>query len=279
MKNLSESIAASRLVEIVLACGIPVCGFVAGLASHPSRLQDIFWLLPSLLLAGLHVVQVNDRFTSAQGRSRSVGDESGLNFYLRVSLPLLASFAIPAFCAGSLQVKALFCSLLLAVVINWNIYSIAGKNNCLAGICHNFLGGGLHFMLGWSASGFGEAPPIAESLFFALAMSGAGMQHDASHREEDSRNGFRTGAVVFGAERWWSLGFLPLLASSVPLFFSAEQFCNAFGVAFIAYSLMFMVFHIANGRRNQVLFRLLSRLIFASAGLIYSLPSLARLFS
>ena len=159
---------------------------------------------------------------------------------------------------------------LLLVMLNWDVYALWGKRRWGSGLLHNFLGGGLHFLLGAVAAG---APDLVFtlplSLYFALTMTGAALHHDALHADEDREQGYRTGAVAFGRNRWWRLGVVPLLLAQPALAWAGRDFLGPFAAAFAVYLGLYLVFSCRPSPGERPLFRSLCRLAYAVAGLAY----------
>ena len=112
-----------------------------------------------------------------------------------------------------------FAAAIALTIINWDVYSVWGKRHWLSGLLQNSLAGALHFSIGLTAAGctiFCEFR--AETIFFALAMTGAAMHHDASHAVDDSMHHYKTGAFVFGQECWWKYSIVRMFFCLQPLY-------------------------------------------------------------
>lgn len=266
-RRISE-ISSSRLAEIFFATGIPTVGFFSVFVND-TQLYRLLWFYPVLILAGWHVVAVNDLFFD-----KSLSKRAGLG-RLSVSLPL---FFVPFVIAWSAFLSVPFCIYVALTVINWDIYSVRGKNHWASCMVHNFLAGGLHFMIGTAGADYSDMANVwPMALFFAFAMSAGAMHHDAMHFVEDLQKGYRTGAVCFGMEKWWSLGIIPMSLSLPFLYFAPFTFSLCFSGAAILYFMAYTVtVASANGPAGAIWFRTACRAIFAAAGLGFCAISLLK---
>jgi 4-hydroxybenzoate polyprenyltransferase len=71
----------------------------------------------------------------------------------------------------------------------------------------HFIGGALHFLLGYAAFAALDARGVAIGCFFALVFTAGHLTHEARDCEGDLLNGIRTNAVVFGRRRNFLVGF------------------------------------------------------------------------
>ena len=268
-------ILGSRVAELFFATGIPVTGFALA-AKNVATLDNFIWFYPVTLLAGWHVLAVNDLFFSDKnfpGRDKLLSTAFFLPIFF---VPVVVALILLQIGNGS------FVAAIVLTVINWDIYSVWGKRRWLSGLLHNSLAGAFHFSIGLTAVGC----PIfcefrAETIFFALAMSGAVMHHDASHSVEDSMRKYKTGAVVFGRERWWKLAVVPMFFCLQTLFYCEKLFSMVFTFSLIVYSISYIIFIFLSSygdpARRYSLFRGLCRAIFALGGLVFIALSILRL--
>jgi len=71
----------------------------------------------------------------------------------------------------------------------------------------HFIGGALHFLLGYAAFAALDARGVAIGCFFALVFTAGHLTHEARDCESDLVNGIRTNAVVFGRRPNFFVGF------------------------------------------------------------------------
>lgn len=282
-EDIKEEIAVwnviirSRLAELFFATGISLIGFMLA-TKNIDTLYNFIWFYPVTLLAGWHVLAVNDFFFSDK------------HFPRREEL-LSPAFFLPVFLvpvAGTLVLLEIgnwsFATSIALTVVNWDIYSIFGKRRWISGLLHNSLAGALHFSIGLTAAGclfFHEFRP--ETIFFALAMTGAAIHHDASHTLEDFMHDYKTGAVVFGHSCWWRCAIIPMSFSLLPLCYCNNLFSMVFVFSLIIYLISYIIFNLSfsgeDFTRRYSIFRTLCRVIFALGGLIFIVLSMTRLFS
>ena len=248
----------SRLLEVVLSFGIPAIGFV-GVAAADDW-QRLAWVLPLSLLVSVHVIVVNDQAFGVVGKGAWRLPLSSPRFLWKSP----GVIALIAMCVAN----PLFGLLTAATVVNWDAYSLAGKRRCLSGMAHNFIGGGLHYFLGVACvSGRVDdlQRHLPEALFFAMAMTAGAMHHDAYDVREDSAAGYKTGAVLFGPDRWWRWAVFFFLAAQIPLAHTPPNFRFCFTASSFVY---FLGFAFASWRRDPsrlFWFRPLCRLAFLGA--------------
>jgi 4-hydroxybenzoate polyprenyltransferase len=249
-----------RPLELLLGTGIPLVGFFS-VVDSTERLGVLWLFLPAIVLAGWHILKVND-LVFDRGSSAHRG-------------PLRPSDAFPVLVFPVVSMGLMFrqggtAMVLLLVMLNWDVYALWGKRHWGSGLLHNLVGGGLHFLLGAVAAGAPDIlSPMPLALYFALTMTGAAFHHDALHADEDRAQGYRSGAVVFGKSRWWRLGLMPLLLAQPALILAGRDFLVPFAAAFAVYFALYLVFSVRANSGGTPIFRSLCRLIYAVAGLAY----------
>src|SRR5262249_32269009 len=77
----------------------------------------------------------------------------------------------------------------------------------------HFIGGSLHFLLGYATFTAVDTRGVAISIFFALVFTAGHLMQETRDFEGDQRNGIRTNAVVFGKERTFLAGFVLFTAA------------------------------------------------------------------
>jgi hypothetical protein len=250
-----------RPLELALGMGIPLAGFLL-VAESSAQLRILWTLLPAMLLAGWHVLRINDLLFL---RPEPTVDQL---FQLRNLVPI---GVCPLLATALLSRNEAAALVLVLVMLNWDSYARWGKRHWAGGLVHNALGGGLHFLLGATAAGGVDTLSALAfpTLFFALTMAGAGCHHDALHEAEDRVHGYRTGAVAWGARRWWLLGIAPMAAAQVALAFSPPPLAVPFAVAFLAYLALYLGFARRLAPHADPAFRALCRIAYALAGIAF----------
>lgn len=266
--NLINRLFAIRSSEILLATGIPLIAFFSSI-NQLSAINRLLWLYPLLIIAGWHVIAVNDLLFD-----KSVSKKEKLfkfKIFIPVILvPLAVICLIPSIPSVSIS--------LLLIMLNWDLYSAFGKNYWHTGLFHNFLGGFLHFCAGAYGGGNVQNPHLwAMGLFLALAMSSGAMHHDAIDFQEDSQQLYITGAVRFGADRWWRLAPIPLLLAQVLFCFTPILFSLCFGISSMFYLCVYLIAAFGEKPSCRSWFRFVCRLIFACGSVIYIFFHLTRL--
>ncbi len=247
----------AKIAEIFFASGIPVTGLAVSTEDRAGFISSLPLLLAVIAAGGWHVKTLNDNY------------EEGFS-PARISLGAILPLAALPF---MLYFNPLMALPLLLILLNWDIYSLFGKNHFPLSMANNFLAGFLHFSLGLAAGGrsLPDATRTPEAFFFALAMLSGSMHHDAYHQEEDSSRGATTGAVRFGPERWWKAAVFPMILSIPFLARSSPLFLQIFSILalspyFIGY---FSVLALSEKPQKKFLFRLFCRLSFGSSAALY----------
>jgi hypothetical protein len=258
--GLATKVALRRPLELLLGTGIPLVGFFS-VTGSAEPFRSLWLFVPAIVLAGWHILKVNDLCFERKSLSHHQPFRPASLFPVSV---------FPVVAVGLLFRQGLTAMILLLIMLNWDAYARWGKRHWGSGLLHNFVGGGLHFLLGAVAAG---APDLVSalplSLYFALTMAGAALHHDALHADEDREQGYRTGAVAFGRNRWWRLGVIPLLLAQPLLAWADRDFLVPFAAAFAVYLGLYLVFSCQPDPGTRPLFRSLCRLAYAAAGLAY----------
>jgi 4-hydroxybenzoate polyprenyltransferase len=81
----------------------------------------------------------------------------------------------------------------------------------------HFIGGLLHFLLGYALFSALDPRGIAIGCFFALTFVAGHLTHEARDHESDLRNGIMTNAVKFGRARIFAAGFIGFTVADILL--------------------------------------------------------------
>lgn len=259
----------SRISEVALSLGIPA---VAYLADGAPLQQEYFFPNVCLILVGaVHVIVVNDHVFStsasiAFGRfldSRHRTLKWGFLLFVALSIPFLPVSG----------------ALVLLTMLLWDFYSIYGKRDWRLSLMCNFLGGSAHFLIGVACASSNSFAIFADSaarlapetLFFAFAMTSGAMHHESFDVIEDGEFGYKTGAVLLSADRWWRLAAVPMVFAVVPLAFSTiSSFRNYFMVAVSGYLAAYALHSLSPKPSTKPRFRLICRTIFVLAAAIFA---------
>lgn len=197
-------LSSIRVDEVCVLQGTPLVGamFAIGALSAQVAITLCALLLGSVALVA-HVFVLND-WAGIDGdlqdpsRAGRTFIESGVSRAESLSLALaLLALALGLFAWIGATVSALACLIAVASAL----YSVPashmkgtpGLNSAL-----HFVGGCLHFLLGYAAFAPIDAEAAAISVFFGLVFTAGHFSHEARGCDADSRNGIRTNAVVFG---------------------------------------------------------------------------------
>jgi 4-hydroxybenzoate polyprenyltransferase len=210
--------ASTRGVEVCVLQASPVLGAWLGSVGLGLGFDDLIRL--GLLLLGstaltAHVFVLNDwagySSDARDLRRASPGYDISRDEIARVcvALLILASVAFAAVGTAAMLFGAAIATLSL-------LYSLSpglGKRMPIAASLNHLIGGGLHFLLGYSMLRAVDARGVALSLFFGLVFAAGHLNQEVRDYEFDLAHGIRTSAVTFGCRR----GFL----ASVCLFNAA----------------------------------------------------------
>lgn len=248
----------AKIAEIFFASGIPIIALADSSQNKSDFFANIPLLLAIIVTGGWHVKTLNDNC------------EDGKKLSLSALIPLIV---IPLF----LYLRPLTGMLLIFIFINWDIYSLKGKNNYIISLIANFFGGFLHFLLGASCSNVNFLDfSFYKALFFAFAMLCGSMHHDAYHSESDKSSSYFTGAVKYGADFWWKLAVFPMIFAIFFLPQSEPVFTKSFLLfALIPYFICYFIIFITVKKPHKLFFfRTICRICFAVAALIFILNHL-----
>lgn len=227
-----------RFDEVAALQATPLIGaiFSAGSLSGAHVLVLAIMMAANVCLVA-HVFVLNDwsgidddlkdpdranRTFAAKGLTRTeVGYLAGL--LLAISLILF----------GLLNTKVvLFAAVIAGLSGFYSVPALHWKGSPLLNSALHFVGGSVHFLLGYSAFGAIDARALVVSCFFGLVFTAGHFTHEASDYKVDRLNGIRTNAVAFGKARSFGAGLV--------LFILAYAFVAALGaLRFVPHALVF----------------------------------------
>ncbi|MER8376037.1 UbiA family prenyltransferase [Mesorhizobium sp. M1406] len=279
MKLLSRWLSCIRIDEVAALQATPFIGAVCsvGAMSAGHLLTGAIVMAGNLCLMA-HVFVLNDwsgifsdlkdpdrasRTFAARGMSRTeVGYMAGS--LLAISLLLVGligtrTLLIAATIAG---LSALYSSPTLHL-----------KGAPLFSSALHFVGGCMHFLLGYTAFGAINAQGVVVSCFFGLVFTAGHFTHEARDYEVDLLNGIRTNAVAFGKTQSFVAGLVLFISSYIYLValaaFGLVPFALVFAVALIPLHLLASRRAMRAGLTPQSLRRLQRcyRALFATIGI------------
>jgi 4-hydroxybenzoate polyprenyltransferase len=162
-------------------------------------------LLGSTLLTA-HVFLVNDWADHSRDAHDLRRASLGVNGY-GISRDQIAHVAIVLLILATVAFAAVGTSAVLfgtGIATLSLLYSFSprlGKSTPIAASLNHLIGGGLHFLLGYSVARAVDTRGVALSLVFGLVFAAGHLNQEVRDYEFDLANGIRTVAVTFGS-RW-----------------------------------------------------------------------------
>jgi len=201
MKLLAAPFRHIRYGEVLLLQGAPFFGVAFSIgALTPARISVALVFAAASFLLVAHVFVFNDWADAAQGLAqRSHGRDARPTVLFWLSLFLLAaSLAFFVF----LPVRTLLLAMTIALLgIFYSHPRQNGKSRPIISSCIHFLGGLLHFLLGYALFSELDERGILLGLFCALTFTAGHLNQEVRDFEIDRASGARTNAVVFGKRR------------------------------------------------------------------------------
>lgn len=119
---------------------------------------------------------------------------------------------------ASVSVTALVFGLAIAALgFVYSSSPILGKSTPIAASLNHFVGGALHFLLGYTLLGDLDAKGICTAVFFGLVFSAGHLNQEVRDYDGDRVNEIRTNAVAFGRRRTFHASFLLFIAAYATL--------------------------------------------------------------
>lgn len=206
-------LASTRGVEVCALQGSPLLGaYLGGLGLHGASLGRLGLLLLGSLSLTAHVFLFNDwadyrRDTGDSGRAGSSVNDSSISrdqiARAAIALLILAGLAFAA--VGTAAV--LYGTAIAALSLLYSLSPRLGKSTPVAASLNHLVGGGLHFLLGYSAARAVDAKGVALSLIFGLVFAAGHLNQEVRDYEFDVANRIGTVAVTFGRRRGFFASF------------------------------------------------------------------------
>ena len=102
----------------------------------------------------------------------------------------------------------LFATMIAGLSVLYSAPAFLWKGSPLLNSVLHFVGGSVHFLLGYSAFGAIDVRALVVSGFFGLVFTAGHFTHEARDHEVDRLNGIRTNAVAFGKARSFGAGLV-----------------------------------------------------------------------
>lgn len=223
-KAVFSYMSCLRLPEIVLLQGAPLLG--VALAIHRPTAENV-GLLALFIAANVclvaHIFLINDwsgitadladphkvdRVFTTRGVSGI--EMAGLMVALLALSLFLFSWLGPIPLCLALAIAAL-SALYSLPQFNW-------KGRPLLSSVIHLIGGGLHFLLGYSVVSVIDGRCVATASFFALTFAAGHLTQEIRDYEGDARSDIRTNAVIFGKRRTFVAGLVLFTLAHAVLF-------------------------------------------------------------
>jgi len=235
--KLAASFRHIRWGEVLLLQGAPLFGVAFSIgAITPARIGIAMIFAAASFLLVAHVFVFNDWADAAQGLSqRTYGSDARPPVLLGLSLFLLAaSVALFIF----LPLRTFLLALTIALLgFFYSHPRQNGKSRPIISSSIHFLGGLLHFLLGYSLFYELDQRGVLLALFFALTFTAGHLNQEVRDFEIDRESGARTNAVVFGKRRNFIASVLVFALSYACLFLLSWLGHLPFGLALLGLAL------------------------------------------
>jgi 4-hydroxybenzoate polyprenyltransferase len=197
--------ASTRGVEVCALQASPLLGISLGGVGLEEVTRAGLLLLGSTALTA-HVFVFNDwagYSSDARDLRRASlgagGDSISRDEIARVAVALLI-LANAAFAAVGASAM-LFGAAIATLSLLYSFSSSLGKSTPIAASLNHLIGGGLHFLLGYTMLRAVDARGVALSLMFGLVFAAGHVNQEVRDYEFDLANAIRTSAVAFGCRR------------------------------------------------------------------------------
>jgi 4-hydroxybenzoate polyprenyltransferase len=193
-----------RFDEVFLLQGTPIMGvFLSIGAINPEKFEVVVLFTAANILLVAHVFTFNDWAAAAQ-KTVQPNRATALVYSEELSSHLLFSFSI-ALLAASLGLFAFLglyiLTLAAAIAAVGAFYShpwLNAKSTPIGSSVPHFVGGLLHFLLGYTLFASLDQRGILIGLFFALSFTAGHLNHEVLDFDHDRQDDLRTNAVAFG---------------------------------------------------------------------------------
>jgi 4-hydroxybenzoate polyprenyltransferase len=205
--------ASSRGVEVCALQASPLLGaYLGGLRLHGGDLSRQGLLLLGSTALTAHIFIFNDwaDYKSDEHALRwaSLGEDGhGIrrDQIAHVAIVLLIVAGVAFVALGTSAV--LFGAGIAALSLLYSSSPRLGKGTPIAASFNHLIGGGLHFLLGYSVACVVDARGVALSLVFGLVFAAGHLNQEVRDYEFDRANGIGTIAVTFGRRRGFLASF------------------------------------------------------------------------
>jgi 4-hydroxybenzoate polyprenyltransferase len=205
--------ASTRGVEVCALQASPLLGaHLGGLGLQGGNLSRLGLLLLGSTLLTAHVFLFNDWADYSRDAHDLRRTSLGVNGYgisrdqiVRVAIVLLILANVAFAAVGTSAV--LFGTGIATLSLLYSFSPRLGKSTPIAASLNHLIGGGLHFLLGYSVARAVDARGVALSLVFGLVFAAGHLNQEVRDHEFDLANGIGTLAVRFGCRRGFLASF------------------------------------------------------------------------
>ncbi len=206
--------ASTRGVEVCALQASPLLGAYlgGGLGLDADSVLRLGLLLLGSIALTAHVFVFND-WAGYSSDARDLRRASpGADGYAisrdriaRVAVALLVGAFVAFAAVGSSAM--LFGAGIATLSLLYSFSPSLGKITPIAASLNHLIGGGLHFLLGYTMLGAVDASGVALSLFFGLVFAAGHLNQEVRDYEFDRASAIRTSAVAFGCRRGFLASF------------------------------------------------------------------------
>jgi 4-hydroxybenzoate polyprenyltransferase len=194
-------------VEVCTLQASPLLGaYLGGLGLEGDSVSQLGLLLLGSTALTAHVFAFND-WAGYSSDARDLrrtglgagGDDISRDQIARVAIALLIVAGVAFAAVGTSAV--IFGAAIAALSLLYSCSPSLGKSTPIAASLNHLVGGGLHFLLGYSMLRAVDASGVAISLFFGLVFAAGHLNQELRDYEFDLASEIRTSAVAFGSRR------------------------------------------------------------------------------
>jgi 4-hydroxybenzoate polyprenyltransferase len=205
--------ASTRGVEVCALQASPLLGaYLGGLGLGSDSVSRLGLLLFGSTALTAHVFVFNDwaGYSSdardpRRASSGADGHRIGRDQTARVAIALLIAAGVAFAAVGTSAM--LFGAGIAALSLLYSLSPRLGKSAPIAASLNHLIGGGLHFLLGYTVLHAVDARGVALSVFFGLVFAAGHLNQEVRDYEFDLVNRIRTSAVAFGCRRGFLASF------------------------------------------------------------------------
>jgi 4-hydroxybenzoate polyprenyltransferase len=205
-------VVSTRGVEVCVLQASPLLGaWLGGADPDAGGVARLGLLLVASLALTAHVFVINDwagyhgDAQDARRASLGSGGDVSRDQLARVAIALLVIAAVAFVALGGPAMA--FAAAIAALSFVYSLAPRFGKSTPVAASLNHLVGGGLHFLMGYSLVHALDAKGVALSLFFGLVFAAGHLNQEVRDYEADRANGISTSAVAFGCRQSFCASF------------------------------------------------------------------------